>query len=202
MILPRPIFAPILFAWIALAGIAVNPVGAQDLAARNELVTSPLPGPSNATTMTNPAHGHRAPAQPLNPSPGTVWPAEAMRQPNPLWAIPMASLSATRERPIFSSSRRPLPPAQPLVPQVQQLSAQTNRPDHPSLMLLGTVSEGSEGIAVFENEGSKDVIRLRTGESHAGWILKDVKPREVTFLRGSTTAVLDIPSPPASQTPQ
>src|SRR5882757_10064633 len=30
---------------------------------------------------------------------------------NPLWAIPLVTLSGTRERPIFSSSRRPPPPA-------------------------------------------------------------------------------------------
>src|SRR5215831_17659551 len=32
---------------------------------------------------------------------------------NPLWAVPLADLSATRERPIFSPSRRP--PARPAV---------------------------------------------------------------------------------------
>ncbi len=200
MILARLIFALTLFAWAALPGITVERVRAQDLATRNELVTSPLSGPSNATTVANPTHGDRSPAPPLNLSPGPVWPPEAMQRSNPLWAIPMASLSATRERPIFSPSRRP-PPVRPLASQAQQLSAQSNQPDHPSLILLGTVSAGSSSIAVFENEGSKDVIRLRTGESHSGWILKDVKPREATFLRGSTTAVLDIPSPPASQTP-
>src|SRR5438045_3679915 len=33
---------------------------------------------------------------------------------NPLWTIPLASLTATRERPIFTPSRRPPPPVQPI----------------------------------------------------------------------------------------
>ena len=40
-----------------------------------------------------------------------------LRQPppqgNPLSQIPMSSLSVTRERPLFSASRRPLPPSPP-----------------------------------------------------------------------------------------
>jgi hypothetical protein len=32
---------------------------------------------------------------------------------NPLWALPLKQLSITRERPIFSPSRRPPPPATP-----------------------------------------------------------------------------------------
>ena len=30
---------------------------------------------------------------------------------NPLWSVPLSVLTATRERPVFSASRRPMPPA-------------------------------------------------------------------------------------------
>ena len=68
----------------------------------------------------------------------------------------------------------------------------------PSLTLVGTVAEDGEGIAVFRDDSSKDILRMRTGESHLGWTLSTVKPREVTMLHGPDTATLVIPSPPAN----
>jgi hypothetical protein len=63
---------------------------------------------------------------------------------------------------------------------------------------VGTVAGATEGIAVFQNENSKDIVRLRTGESHSGWTLTAVKPREVTLLHDRKIAILAIPSPPAN----
>src|SRR5215472_1432828 len=44
-----------------------------------------------------------APKKPAEP--------EHVKTANPLWAIPLATLTTTRDRPIFSPSRRPPPPA-------------------------------------------------------------------------------------------
>jgi hypothetical protein len=70
-----------------------------------------------------------------------------------------------------------------------------------SLTLVGTVAEDGEGIAVFRDEISKDILRLRTGESHLGWTLSTVKPREVTMLHDRESTTLIIPSPAANSTP-
>ena len=71
---------------------------------------------------------------------------------NPLWSVPITSLSATRERPLFSPSRRP-PPPPPVpptayVPPVPQ-QPKPVEPDHPPLSLVGTVTGGIEQIGIF-----------------------------------------------------
>jgi general secretion pathway protein N len=125
-------------------------------------------------------------------------PAGQDREPrgNPLWGIPLRSLSNTRERPIFLPSRRPPAPAvagppveAPAPPLVQA------EPDRPRLTLVGAVIGETEGIAVFLDEATNDVVRLRTGESHSGWILRSVKGREATLEKDRETVVLALPVP-------
>lgn len=117
---------------------------------------------------------------------------------NPLWAVPLKALSATRERPIFSPSRRAPPPAvvglpqEPVRPLVVQKPAQ---PERPLLALVGTVTGETEKIAVFVDETSKNVVRLKTGENHTGWILRSVNGREAVLQKDGETAVLALPRP-------
>jgi hypothetical protein len=53
---------------------------------------------------------------------------------NPLWGIPISSLSATRERPIFSASRRPPAP----MPVAEAPPPPPAEPEHPPFTLVGT----------------------------------------------------------------
>ena len=121
---------------------------------------------------------------------------------NPLWAVPLQSLSVTRERPLFSPSRRPPPPAvvaAPYVPPVLRPPPKPPEPDHPLLTLLGTVAGKTEGFGIFIDDTTKSVVRLKTGEGHAGWILQSVRGREVTFDKDRITATLSLPAPGAEQ---
>jgi len=112
---------------------------------------------------------------------------------NPLWAIPLVSLSATRERPIFTPSRRPpasvvaapspVEPAKPRPPVA---------PERPQLTLVGTIIGDATSIAVFTRTMTKEAVRLRMGEGHDGWILRSVKGREATLQKDSETAVLGL----------
>jgi hypothetical protein len=120
---------------------------------------------------------------------------------NPLWAVPLSSLSATRARPIFSPSRRPPPPAvvaAPYVPPAVRLSKPAE-PDHPLLSLMGTVVGESEGVGVFLDQGTKGFLRLKTGQDHQGWILRSVREREATFEKDRLTATLSLPAHGAEQ---
>src|SRR5262249_47195697 len=115
---------------------------------------------------------------------------------NPLWAIPLASLTATRERPLLVPSRRP--PAPPVSvaapaapPPVQRTPAP---PERFRLSLIGVATAASEGVAVFRDEASKDVVRLRTGESHSGWALRSVDGREVTVEKDAERIRLALPA--------
>jgi general secretion pathway protein N len=114
---------------------------------------------------------------------------------NPLWAVPLSALTVTRERPLFSASRRPppLPVAARPVVQVRAAAAPPRPPQPPRLQLVGTVASG-EGIAVFVDQTTQTILRLRTGEGHDGWVLRAVRPREVTLQNDRDTAILALPS--------
>jgi general secretion pathway protein N len=114
---------------------------------------------------------------------------------NPLWAVPLSSLDATRERPLFSSSRRPLAPsvAAVAVPPPPVPKAPPPAPARPSLVLVGTVSGPAGGMAVFTDTATSTVVRLHTHEGHGGWILRSVSVREATLQKDGETAVLALP---------
>ncbi len=115
---------------------------------------------------------------------------------NPLWAIPLGTLSATRERPLFSPSRRaPAPPAVPAV-RVEPVKPVyvPMEPEKPQLSLVGIVSGISDGYAVFLSATTHDIVRLKLGEGHEGWILRSVKGREAVLEKNHQTAVIGLPT--------
>jgi general secretion pathway protein N len=110
---------------------------------------------------------------------------------NPLWAIPLSVLSATQERPIFSASRRP--PQRAVVAPRQQVAAPPAKPPEPerlALSLIGAVVGDSDAIAVFLDLTNQKIVRLRQGDSHAGWVLNSVQGREVTLQKADRSEVL------------
>jgi len=114
---------------------------------------------------------------------------------NPLWAIPLSKLSATRDRPIFSPSRRPPPPAVIAAPAAPPPKPPPPKPepDHPALTLVGTVTGETDGIGIFKDEATSDIVRLKTGEGHDGWRLLSVHEREATFEKNSRSATVMLP---------
>jgi len=116
---------------------------------------------------------------------------------NPLWALPLKQLSITRERPIFSPSRRPPPPATPtfVAPVAVRTPPKPVEPERPTITLLGTILGSAESIGVFFNPATRDIIRLRVGEDHEGWALRAVKTREATLVKGRERVVLELPPP-------
>src|SRR6202023_2856677 len=95
---------------------------------------------------------------------------------NPLWAIPLSALTATRTRPLFTPSRRPPAVIVANVPVATRHPAVSPppAPAHPNLVLVGTVVAENEGVAVFIDSSTHDTVRMRTGEGHLGWILQSV----------------------------
>lgn len=116
---------------------------------------------------------------------------------NPLWAIPLSRLTATRDRPLFLPSRRPPPPTVATAP-VAALTPPAPRPaepERPSLTLVGAIASDTEGFAVFVDQATNAVIRLRTGQDHQGWVLRAVKGREATLVKASISTTLMLPEP-------
>jgi general secretion pathway protein N len=127
--------------------------------------------------------------------------ADRPRAANPLWAVPLGMLSATRDRPIFSPTRRPpavvaavdAPPAKAAPPPAE--------PDHPLLTLVGTIVGGPTSMAVFLAPTTPDVIRLKTGQDYGGWVLRSVGRRETSFEKDRRIAVVALPPPDAPPSP-
>jgi hypothetical protein len=116
---------------------------------------------------------------------------------NPLWAIPLSALTATRTRPLFTPSRRPPAPIVASVPVAAPRPPPPPPavPQHPNLTLVGTVAGENEGVAVFIDTTTRDTVRLRTGEGHSGWILQSIERRTATLQRGDQTETLAMPKP-------
>jgi len=107
---------------------------------------------------------------------------------NPLWGIPLSSLTATRSRPIFAPNRRAPPDEAPY-------RLQAIAPSQPPFVLVGAIAAETNSVAILVEEGTRAVIRLRQGESHAGWTVQSVKAREVTVKNGQRSAVIELIAP-------
>ncbi len=136
-----------------------------------------------------------APAQPSAP--------RRPREPsgNPLWAIPLSSLTATRDRPLFTPSRRPPAPSAVAAPPHRggRRHRRPAEPERPQLTLVGAIVSDSGGIAIFIDQATNDVVRLRTGQDFSGWVLSSVKGREATLEKDNRSITLALPVPGEAQ---
>lgn len=119
---------------------------------------------------------------------------------NPLWAVPLKQLSATRERPIFSPSRRPPQTAVATAPYVPPPAPpQPVELPRPQLSLVGTIS-GGVGFGIFVEQVGDKALRLKTGEAHMGWTLLEVRARQIVLQKDNETITLSLPAPGLAQT--
>ncbi|HEY4855843.1 MAG TPA: hypothetical protein VIH98_04110 [Xanthobacteraceae bacterium] len=115
---------------------------------------------------------------------------------NPLWGIPISALDATRERPIFSASRRP--PMQPVVAErvaVAPPPPKPAEPEQPLLTLVGTAIGEPKSVAVVLDRTTKTLVRLHVGEIVSGWVLRSVESRTMTVEKNSQTVTVALPAP-------
>jgi hypothetical protein len=133
-------------------------------------------------------------------APPTVAAPERTLSANPLWAIPLTQLSTTRDRPIFSPSRRPPPAAVAAEsPIVKAPAVRKREPEVPQLALVGTIASDKEGFGIFLDQSTKGALRLKIGEDFQGWKLRAIRGREVTMEKDQRAAVLTLPPPGAAQ---
>jgi general secretion pathway protein N len=161
--------------------------------------------PSGPAFESSPAADSAPAAQPAPASPpastaaaARTTPTEPAKRGNPLWAVPMSLLHVTRDRPLFTASRRPPPPPDVAPPRYVVAAAPPPpppKPAKPDLALVGTITSGSESIGVFQETGTDKVLRLRTGEGHDGWVLREVDGRKATLDNDTTAVVLMLPAP-------
>jgi general secretion pathway protein N len=134
------------------------------------------------------------PAQLVTAPPAPTEGSAPVLSDNPLWAVPLTSLSATRERPIFSPSRRP-PAAAVAVQRAAPPPPKPTEPERPQLSLVGTIASANEGFGIFVDALTKAALRLKVGEEYQGWKLRSVRGREVVLEKDETAATLAMPKP-------
>ena len=142
------------------------------------------------------AQNAAAPAAPAAPDSA---PAPVAANGNPLAAIAIQSLTVTRERPLFTPSRRPPPPpvvAAPVVAAPAPAPAPVEAPpETPPFKLIGTIVGGDESIAIFFNPATNATTRVHAGKEEAGWKVTAVNARAATLEKGSQNVTLDLPKP-------
>ena len=120
---------------------------------------------------------------------------ERIQSANPLWAIPLTQLSGTRDRPIFSPSRRPPPVVTAEPVQVRPPPPRKKQVEPPPLSLVGTIASEDESYGIFLDSATKMAIRLKVGDDYQGWKLHAIQGREVTIEKDQQGAVLSLPEP-------
>ena len=95
---------------------------------------------------------------------------------SPLAARPLEALSATRDRPLFSPSRRaPAPPPVVAMPQAPPPPP----PSPPSVTLFGVVMDAGEARAIVQAGSAKQVRRVRIGDDIEGWKVTQIEQRRL-----------------------
>jgi general secretion pathway protein N len=172
----------------AAAYIAIAHTGTPPDRPINSTTAPPSDGAVNSGAAAPPRTAARSPDAAVERPPSSG---------NPLWALPLKQLSITRDRPVFSPSRRPPPPATPtyVAPVAVRSPPKPVEPERPSITLLGTILGSTESIGIFFNPATRDIVRLRVGENHEGWALRSVKTREATLVKDRERVVLELPVP-------
>jgi hypothetical protein len=111
----------------------------------------------------------RALAQPSDQSNGTLV--------NPLEAQPLDRLLATRERPLFSPTRRPTPPPPPPPPEAAPVAVV---PQLPNVQLFGIVVD-DEGARAIVRSGAEKVDRVQIGDDIGGWKVSQIEGRRLVL---------------------
>ncbi|MET3355590.1 UNVERIFIED_ORG: general secretion pathway protein N [Xanthobacter viscosus] len=112
---------------------------------------------------------------------------------NPLWSLPLDRLEATRARPLFTPGRRPPAVAEP-PPAPTPAAPVATAPARPRITLIGTVVGQSDAYGIFLDPTGNAVLRLRTGETHEGWVLRSVSVRDTLLQNGRNSVVLALPA--------
>jgi len=128
--------------------------------------------------------------------------AKPLPSANPLWGIPLSALTATRERPLFSPTRRAPAPVVANAPALPQAPPPPPAVvEHPDLILVGTVTGEAHELAVFVEPATHKTVRLLSGQNHNGWVLQSVEGKSVTLHKGNRSETLVLPPPSAAAGP-
>jgi hypothetical protein len=111
---------------------------------------------------------------------------------NPIVAQSIDSLSATRERPLFSPTRRPpVRPAAAPAPLVRRADP-APPPSPPGVVLLGVVIGADTARAFVRSEPPDKTLRVGIGDDIGGWKVSQIERRELVLSLGDRSATFKI----------
>lgn len=90
---------------------------------------------------------------------------------------PLGELTATRERPLFSSTRRP-----PVPPEEAEPNAPVTEAKSMSFELVGVVRSSDSAYAILRNTESKEETRVPKGEKFGVWKVEEIHDRSVVLV--------------------
>jgi hypothetical protein len=115
---------------------------------------------------------------------------------NPLWTVPLTALSATRDRPLFSASRRPPVVAAPVIaPPPKQAASAPPPPERPLATLVGTIVSREASFAMLQGSNADAISRLRVGQQNDGWLIRGIGLRSIIVEKGAESVELNLPRP-------
>jgi general secretion pathway protein N len=113
-----------------------------------------------------------------------------------LWTVPLTALSATRDRPLFSASRRPPIVAAAIVaPPPKQEALAPPPPERPLLTLVGTIVSREASFAMLQGSNADAIFRLRVGQQNDGWRVQGIGLRSIVVEKGAQSVELGLPRP-------
>ncbi|PWB82845.1 MAG: hypothetical protein C3F11_09765 [Methylocystaceae bacterium] len=104
---------------------------------------------------------------------------------NPMARLPLERFSETRQRPLFSATRRP-PPLEPVA--VRRDPEPPSQPEPPSLMLVGVLIGGQAPRALVRSGPADKVRNVEIGDDVGGWRVVEIAPRRVVLARDTRTS--------------
>jgi hypothetical protein len=114
---------------------------------------------------------------------------------NPLQALSLDRLSATRDRPLFSSDRRPPAPPPPPVERAPEPP-----PAPPDVTLLGIVVDGERARAIVRS-GTAKIERVQIGDDISGWKVSQIEGRRMLLSLDDRSATFTLFSRKAADKP-
>jgi general secretion pathway protein N len=125
----------------------------------------------------------------------TVVSPVAAAPPNPLDALRLEDLAATRTRPLFAPTRRPPPPPAARIEAAPRPEPSPVVAKPPPFELIGAVVGERESYAVLRRRGSEKATRFRLGDDADGWRVDAIGLRAVTLAREGRTQSLALAPP-------
>ncbi|HEY2757484.1 MAG TPA: hypothetical protein VGJ01_17280 [Pseudolabrys sp.] len=116
---------------------------------------------------------------------------------NPLAVHSFSELSATRDRPLFSPTRRPPPPP----PEAAEAEPAPPAPP-PAVLFTGVIMDTKGALAIVRADASARPMYVHVGDVVAGWKVGQIERRKLTLAldgRSASFTLFNHDKPPEQQ---